>query len=117
MAFLADIASWVLLVLGGFLVITGTVGVLRFPDFFTRMHAAGVTDTSGSGLILLGLILQSDFQWLVISKLLFIMLFIFFTSPTSSHALAKAALHSGLKPWVRPTSPARDAGNNASKEG
>ena len=97
---LADIASWILLVIGGFLCVTGAVGVLRFPDFFTRMHAASVTDTLGSGLIIIGLIVQSSFDWLVVAKLLFIVLFIFLTSPTSSHALAKAALHAGLKPWT-----------------
>lgn len=101
---IVDIISWILLGLGSFLCVTGSVGVMRFPDFFTRMHAAGVTDTLGSGLIIFGLVLQSNLEWLVIFKLLFIIAFIFFTSPTSSHALAKAAMHSGLKPWTRASS-------------
>lgn len=95
-----DVVSWVLLVVGGFLCLSGSIGVQRFPDFFSRMHAASVTDTLGSGLILIGLIFQSD-HWLVISKLLFIMLFIFFTSPTAGHALAKAAIHAGMRPWKK----------------
>jgi len=94
-----DIISWIALLLGGFLCISGGVGIFRFPDFYTRMHAASVTDTLGSGLIILGLLLQSNFEWLVVTKLLFIVLFIFLTSPTSSHALAKAAMHARLKPW------------------
>lgn len=97
-----DIVSALCLALGGFLCISGGVGLFRFPDFFTRMHAASVTDTMGSGLVLIGLMLQAGLQWLVIAKLIFIMLFIFFTSPTASHALAKAALHAGLKPWLNP---------------
>lgn len=95
---IVDIISWACLLLGGFLCVSGSVGIFRFPDFFTRMHAASVTDSLGSGLIILGLIFQSD-EWLVVSKLVFIILFIFITSPTSSHALAKAALHAGLRPW------------------
>lgn len=95
-----DILSWLCLLLGGFLCVTGAIGIFRFPDFFSRMHAASVTDSLGSGLIILGLILQTT-EWLVTVKLLFIVLFIFITSPTSSHALAKAALHSGLRPWTK----------------
>jgi len=96
-----DAASWFLLVLGGFLCITGGVGLFRFPDFFSRMHAAGITDTLGGGLILIGLMLQVNGQWLVLAKLVFIVVFIFLTSPTASHALAKAAIHAGLKPQVK----------------
>tara|TARA_R110000868_G_scaffold330066_1_gene590979 strand:- start:32 stop:352 length:321 start_codon:yes stop_codon:yes gene_type:complete len=97
-----DALSWVCLVIGGFLCVSGAFGTFRFPDFFTRMHAASVTDTLGGGLIAVGLLFQSD-DWLVIAKLLFIMFFIFLTSPTSSHALAKAALHAGLRPWQKNT--------------
>ncbi len=89
--------SWLCLLLGSFFCISGGVGMLRFPDFYTRMHASGVTDTLGAGLILLGLMLQAGWS-LVLVKLIFILLFILLTSPTSSHALAKAAVHSKLKP-------------------
>ncbi|MFL0809395.1 MAG: monovalent cation/H(+) antiporter subunit G [Agarilytica sp.] len=95
-----DVLSWLFLLSGGFLCVSGAVGVQRFPDFFSRMHAASVTDTLGSGLILLGLMFQTE-HWLIVSKLLFIMLFIFFTSPTSGHALAKAAIHAGMRPWKK----------------
>ncbi|WP_086931800.1 monovalent cation/H(+) antiporter subunit G [Agarilytica rhodophyticola] len=96
-----DIISWVCLVSGGFLCITGGIGLFRFPDFFSRMHAASITDTLGSGLIMIGLLVQVGEAWIVAVKLLLIILFIFLTSPTSSHALAKAALHSGLKPYEK----------------
>ena len=89
--------SWMCLLTGSFLGISGAVGLLRFPDFFTRLHAASVTDTLCTGLILLGLMLQSGWG-LTLVKLLLILLILFFTSPTATHALAKAALHGQLKP-------------------
>jgi len=92
-----DLVSWICLVTGGVILIIGTVGMLRFPDFFTRLHAASVIDTLGSMLIVLGLILQAGLS-LVTVKLLLIMFFILFTTPTAAHALARAALHGKLKP-------------------
>lgn len=96
------IASWVLLVTGSAFVIIGGVGVLRLPDFYTRLHAASLVDTAGIGLICIGLVLQSP-SWLVAVKLVMILLFLFFTAPTAAHALAKAAWGEGLRPWVAPT--------------
>jgi multicomponent Na+:H+ antiporter subunit G len=94
---LIDLLSWTCLLAGGFFAIVGGIGLIRFPDLFTRFHAAGVTDTLGAALILIGLTLQAG--WSLISiKLLLILFFILFTSPTATHALAKAALHGGLKP-------------------
>ena len=94
---LIELASWVCLVGGGLFGIVGGIGIVRFPDLFTRFHAAGVTDTLCTMLIVIGLILQAD-TWLVSVKLLLILAFLFFTSPTSTHALAKAALHGKVKP-------------------
>ncbi|QHQ40703.1 sodium:proton antiporter [Microbulbifer hydrolyticus] len=76
--------------LGCFFVLTGAVGLLKFPDFYSRMHAAGVTDTLATFLILCGLMLTAGWS-LALFKLGLIMLFIFFTSPTASHALARSA--------------------------
>ena len=92
-----DICSWILILFGSFSVIVGAFGVLRFPDVFTRMHAASVTDTLGAGAIIGGLILQAGFTLIAI-KLILILAFLFFTSPTSSFALAHAALSSGVQP-------------------
>ncbi|MGB5281919.1 MAG: monovalent cation/H(+) antiporter subunit G [Arenicellales bacterium] len=94
-----DILSWIFLVAGGLLGIIGGIGIHRFPDFFTRLHAAGITDTLCAALILSGLGLQSGFS-LVSFKLVLIFAFILFTSPTASHALANAALHGGVKPQL-----------------
>lgn len=92
-----DIASWILLLAGGALGIVGGIGIHGFPDFYSRLHAAGITDTLCAMLILLGLGLQAGWS-IAAFKLALIFVFLFFTSPTASHALANAALHSGLKP-------------------
>lgn len=95
----AQIASWVLMGAGaGFLLIAG-LGILRLPDVFTRMHAAGIGDTLGAGLILAGLMLQGGIS-LVTVKLVFVFILLFMTSPTATHALAKAALTGNVKPML-----------------
>ena len=94
---ITEILSWVCLGLGGLIGIIGGIGILRFPDFYTRLHAAGITDTLCSALFLLGLMFQAGLT-LATFKLILIFAFIFFTSPTASHSLANAAMHGGLKP-------------------
>lgn len=91
------VMSWLCLAGGGVFCIIGAIGLIRMPDFFTRMHAASVIETLGAGLLLLGLMLQAGLT-LVSAKLLVIGLLIFFTSPTATHALVKAALARGLSP-------------------
>lgn len=92
-----DLASWALILAGGAFCLVGALGILRMPDFYTRVHAASVTDIVGSFAILLGLGLQAGLS-LVAVKLVFIALLIFFTSPAATHALVKAALERGLEP-------------------
>lgn len=104
-----DIASWFFLVAGALLAVIGGIGMLRLPDFFTRMHAASVTDTGGMLLILLGLALQAGWS-LVTAKLALIALFLLFTSPTATHALANAALRSGLRPRLADDDHGSDGG-------
>ena len=101
-----DAASWVLLVAGGLFTIVGGIGLLRMPEFYTRVHAASVTDTLGAGLILLGLMLQAGWT-LVAAKLAIIGLLIFFTSPAAAHALVSAALGRGLKPRLDGEAPSK----------
>ncbi len=93
------LASSGLILSGVFFVLAGALGVLRMPDFFTRMHAAGMTDTLGAEFILFGLILQTGFSQMTL-KLLLVAFFLFLTSPTATHAIANAALKSGLKPQL-----------------
>ncbi len=92
-----DILSGVLLLAGGLFCLVGGIGLIRMPDFYTRMHAASVTETLGVGLLLLGLMLKTGLT-LVAVKLAMIGLLVLFVSPTASHALAKAAYLRGLKP-------------------
>ena len=99
MNFLFDILqliSWALILLGSIMVIIGALGSLRLPDFWSRLHAASVTDSGGVILILLGMGIHSGFN-LITFKLFLIGVFLFITGPTSSHAVANAALVSGVK--------------------
>ena len=97
MSNLINILSGIFIITGALAIIIGLVGVFRMPDFFTRLHAASVVDTMGTMLILVGLMLYSGFN-LVSVKLLLVMIFILITTPAAAHALAKSALHGGLKP-------------------
>jgi multicomponent Na+:H+ antiporter subunit G len=99
MALAANIASWVLMGAGALFLLIAGLGILRLPDVFTRMHAAGIGDTLGAGLILVGLMFQSGFS-LVTVKLVFVLILLFITSPTATHALAKAALTGNVKPLL-----------------
>jgi multicomponent Na+:H+ antiporter subunit G len=92
-----DMVSWVLILAGGGFCLIGAVGILRMPDFYTRVHAASVTDVVGSFAVLLGLALQAGLS-LAAVKLAIIAALIFFTSPAATHALVKAALGRGVEP-------------------
>lgn len=91
-----EVVVWLCLVGGGLFSLIGGVGLLRMPDFYTRTHAASLTDTMGATLILLGLGIHNGLD-LVSVKLLIIFLFLFLTSPTAAHALVKAAYSKGLE--------------------
>ncbi len=97
MDIIVNMSSALCLLLGSFLCLSGGVGIIRFPDFYTRMHAVGVTDTLGTGMILIGLMLQNP-EGLVELKLLLILVMTLFISPVASHALAKAAFRNDLVP-------------------
>jgi multicomponent Na+:H+ antiporter subunit G len=94
---LVDVLSALLLLTGGAFGVLGGLGLLRFPDFYTRLHAAGVTDTLCALLIVAGLALQSGLSMLTL-KLALVLLFLLFTAPTASHALARAAMADGIDP-------------------
>lgn len=97
-----DILSWVLLLTGAFLGVSGAIGLFRFPDFYSRVHAASVTDTLCTLLIISGLVLQAGFT-LITVKLIIVLLFLWYTSPLAGHALVKAAHNDGLKPLLSNT--------------
>jgi multicomponent Na+:H+ antiporter subunit G len=98
MDLVVDVLSWIFLLAGSFFAVVGGIGMIRMPDVFTRMHASGVTDTMGAGLILTGLMFQGGFS-LVTVKLVLILGFLWFSSPVSTYALARATLASGQEPF------------------
>ncbi|MEC9347824.1 MAG: monovalent cation/H(+) antiporter subunit G [Pseudomonadota bacterium] len=97
-----DIVAAVPLFAGCLLTVIGAWGTLRLPDFYTRMHAASVTDTLATFLVLLGLavIAASTGDWLIIVKLTMILGFLWFTSPMAAYAIGHAAYFSGPKPML-----------------
>jgi multicomponent Na+:H+ antiporter subunit G len=97
MGLVLDILSWAAIIIGSVFSIIGAIGIIRLPDVFCRMHGAGIIDTMGVGMIFLGLALQTGFN-LTLAKLAMILLFVLFTSPTATHALARAARYSGVEP-------------------
>ena len=110
MTILIAILVWIFLISGSFFAIVGGIGIVRLPEFFSRLHGGGITDTLGAGLIMVGLLIhgiggifaQPETElmghFLTTFKLLMILFFLTVTSPTSCHALAKSALTQGLKP-------------------
>lgn len=103
-----DVLSWIAIAGGLFFMLVGTYGILRMPDVYTRLHAAGMTDTMGAGLLLLGMGLQTivgimhgeTSYWFVLVRLVFIYTFLLFTSPIATHALAHAGIAGGVEPWT-----------------
>ena len=101
-----SIVATIFILAGLFFFFVGVVGILRFPDFYTRMHAAGKCDSLAAELVIVGVALYAmqDFNLantLVGLKILLIAVFIFIASPTATHALTKAALFAGVEPWAR----------------
>ena len=104
MELVLEVLSWACLLGGAMFLLVGAIGLLRFPDFYTRLHAVSVCDTMGAGLVLVGLMLQGGLS-LVTVKLLLMFYFMMFTGPTAVHALAEAALQGKLKPVVENSEP------------
>lgn len=98
----------ILFILGGvFFFTTATIGLLRFPDFYCRMHATGKGDTLGALLVLIGLAIFNLQHGISLStifvstKIIFIAIFIFLANPTATHAITKAGLDCDVEPWTR----------------
>ena len=94
---IVEIASWISILLGSAFMLIGALGTLRFPDFWSRLHAVSVTDSAGMLLLTLGMCIQGGFT-LVTVKLIIIGVFLFITGPTATHAVANAAFVSGFLP-------------------
>ena len=96
---IVGVVSAILLLVGSVFALIGSIGIVRMPDVFTRLHAAGVTDTLGAAGVLLGLALKAGFSLLLV-KLLLMLVFLLLLNPTACHALARAALHGLRRPWM-----------------
>lgn len=110
-----DIITAICLSLGAFLALTGSLGMLRMPDFYSRLHPAGKNDSLGQLLVLVGLCFQAD-HWMQVSKLLLIAGFLVLTAPTATHAITKAAWIAGLRPWFKEGDAERDYGDNREED-
>lgn len=97
MTLLIEILSWVCILGGSFFMVVSAIGILRFPDFWARLHAASVGDSGGMILLIMGMCLQSGLT-LITVKLIAIGIFLFITGPTATHAVANAALVTGWRP-------------------
>jgi len=96
-AVLIEILSWISIVGGAFFLFVGSLGMVRLQDFWARLHAASIIDSAGAGLLLFGMMLQTGLT-LITVKLAIIVVFLFLTGPTASHAVANAAFVSGSRP-------------------
>jgi len=96
---IVGVVSAILLLVGSGFALIGSIGIVRMPDVFTRLHAAGITDTLGAAGVLLGLALKAGFSLLLV-KLLLMLVFLLLLNPTACHALARAALHGLRRPWM-----------------
>ena len=97
---LISILSGCFILLGVLALLIGALGLLRLPDVYCRIHAVGMIDTAGASFIILGLAIHEGVS-LVTVKLLFIGIFLFFTSPIATHAVAQVAHKSGVVPVGR----------------
>ncbi len=109
MEIITQYIAYICYAIGSFFVITGAVGMLRMPDYFSRCHPAGVTESAGIPIILIGYIFETGFEITSI-KLVLLLIFLILTGPTATHALSKAALMSGKKPVGKDISKESDNG-------
>jgi len=95
----ATIIAMVLIAAGVFFLTVSSLGLLRLPDFYARTHAVGKSETLGSILVLSGLAVYNGWELSTV-KIVFILLFVLIANPTATHAIARAALRTGLQPWT-----------------
>ncbi len=95
-----ELLTVLLLLAGAGFFLAGTVGLLRFPDVYTRLHALTKADNVGLGFVVAGLVLQAE-SWAAIGKLLFIWLLVLLASASVAHLVARTALRKGIRPWKR----------------
>ena len=103
----------ILMVAGVFFLTVSALGLLRLPDFYARTHAVGKSETLGSILVLSGLAVYNGLELSTV-KILFILFFVLIANPTATHAIARAALRTGLQPWTRQKAEPKEKGTEPS---
>ena len=98
------ILAVIFMLIGAFFLTVSCIGLIRLPDFYTRTHAVGKSETLGAIMVLGGLALYNGFALSTV-KILIILMFVLIANPTAIHALLRAALRSGLEPWTRGEKP------------
>ncbi len=96
----------IVLIIGLIFFTGGSIGIIRFPDFYSRLHPAGKLDTGGLAITMTALALYTLFPFSVVSvitsiKIILIVVFVFITSPTAIHSIVDAGVRAGLKPWEK----------------
>jgi multicomponent Na+:H+ antiporter subunit G len=107
---LQHVLAGIIISLGAFFLLVGSIGLIRLPDFFARTHATGKADTLGIMLVIFGLILTQGFSINSV-KLLIIIIFVALTNPTATNVLARAAFFRRQRPWFK-----KDQSNNKKKK-
>lgn len=97
-----DVLAWSLISIGSIFTVIGSIGLLRLPDVFARLHGSSVIETLGSGSILLGLAFTAGWG-LLTAKIIILLIIMFLLNPSSTHAIARAAIHGSRKPWLSKT--------------
>lgn len=97
---ITTILSWGMIIAGAYFMISGSLGILRMPDFFTRLHPAGVTDSFGAPLVLLGVAVHFGFT-LIAGKIVLLVILLLITNPTATHVLSQTAIIGKLKPFLK----------------
>ena len=97
---LTEFLTLLLILAGAVFFLAGTVGLLRFPDVYTRLHALIKADNVGLGLVVAGLVLQAE-SWAAMGKLLLIWLLVLLASASVAHLVARTAMRKGIRPWKR----------------
>lgn len=96
----SDYLAAALLITGGVFFLAGTLGLLRFPDVYSRLHALTKADNVGLGLMIAGLAVQAE-SWAVVGKLLLIWVLVLLAGASVAHLVARGALQRGIQPWRR----------------
>lgn len=97
---LSDYVASSLIIFGAVFFLAGTIGLIRFPDVYTRLHALTKSDNVGLGLVVMGLAVQAE-SWFVVGKLLLIWMLVLLAGSSVAYLIANGAMQRGIQMWRR----------------